>query len=155
MIDSFAVNPADSTLVRFLYACVQRFVVEGGCVMNRKADERLQHQLEQKLLAHGMRPPCRVTVNVRDGVVTVSGIVQHDYQKNAAIHACRATSGVRMVVNNLQSPGFHSVWSNSKEWDTAHPSAHAQPNQPHTAAADAAPSASAPPQREADASAEN
>ena len=83
--------------------------------MTRKADEHLQHQLEQKLLAHGLRPPCRVTVVVRGGVVTVSGTVQHDYQRNAVVHACRSMTGVKRIVNNVQAPGFHNVWKSTKD----------------------------------------
>jgi hypothetical protein len=66
-------------------------------------------------------------VTVRDGVVTLSGSVQHEYQKRAAVHACRATSGVRMVVDNLQAPGFQNVWSTKKEWEPAKPKP-AEPN---------------------------
>lgn len=105
--------------------------------MNRKEDERLQHQLEQKLVSHGLRPPCRVHVAVRNGVVTISGAVQHDYQKRAAVHACRATSGVRSVIDNLQAPGFHSAWTSVKEWETHPPR---QPPQPSQEAAPSQPS---------------
>lgn len=102
--------------------------------MTRKDDERLQHQLEQKLISHGMRPPCQLHVTVRDGVVTLTGTVQHDYQKRAAVHACRTQTGVRSVINQITAPGFHNVWINQKEWqpqkspsDTAPPKGGDQP----------------------------
>ena len=97
--------------------------------MTRKSDEHLQNQVEQKLLAHGIRPPCRVTVVVRNGVVTVSGTVQHDYQRSAVVHACRAMTGVKRIVNNVQAPGFHNVWKSTKEWEQAKPKVEPTPSE--------------------------
>ena len=85
--------------------------------MTRKADERLLGQVQQKLFFHGLRPPCRVTAELRDGIVTLTGTVQHEYQKRAAAHALRGMAAVKRVINNIQTPGFKNVWGSRKEWD--------------------------------------
>ena len=85
--------------------------------MTRKADERLLGQVQQKLFFHGLRPPCKVTAELRDGIVTLTGTVQHEYQKRAAVHALRGMAAVKRVVNNIQTPGFKNVWTSRKEWD--------------------------------------
>ena len=83
--------------------------------MARKADERLQQQVQIKLLSHGIRPPCRVTVTVKDGIVTLAGTVQHGFQKRSAVHACRAMTGVKKVVDTLQATGARKVWESRKK----------------------------------------
>ena len=85
--------------------------------MPRKADERLLGQVQQKLFYHGLRPPCKVTAEVKDGIVTLTGTVQHEYQKRAASHACRGMGAVKRVINNSQTPGFKNVWGSRKEWE--------------------------------------
>jgi hypothetical protein len=84
--------------------------------MARKEDERLQQQVQQKILSHGVRPPCRVTVSVNKGVVTLSGTVKFEYQRRAALHACRAMPGVKSVIDSLQVPPAHNVWGSADEW---------------------------------------
>lgn len=85
--------------------------------MTRKEDERLLGQVQQKLISQGIRPPCKVTAEVKDGIVTLSGTVQHDYQKRAAARVCQAMPAVKRVINNIQTPGFKNVWSSRKEWE--------------------------------------
>lgn len=82
--------------------------------MYQKADERLKTQLEQKLSSHGVRPPCKVTVTVRNGVVTLAGTVQYDHQKRTIAHACRATNGVKHVIDNVQVPPPKPAWADPK-----------------------------------------
>jgi hypothetical protein len=85
--------------------------------MAQKVDERLKGQLEQKLLSRGLRPPCRVTVAVNNGKVTLAGTVQFEYQKRAAMQTCRAARGVKTVVDNIQVSAHQSPWAaNKKEW---------------------------------------
>lgn len=87
---------------------------DGDPVMYQKADERLKTQLEQKLSSHGVRPPCKVTVTVRNGVVTLAGTVQYDHQKRTIAHACRATNGVKHVIDNVQVPPPKPAWADHK-----------------------------------------
>jgi osmotically-inducible protein OsmY len=88
--------------------------------MPQKLDERLKGQLEQKLLSRGIRPPCRVTVEVSNGTVTLAGTVQFEYQKRSAVHTCRSSTKVRSVVDNLQVLARQSPWAaNKKEWTMA------------------------------------
>jgi hypothetical protein len=99
--------------------------------MPHTADERLRNQLEHKLASHGIRPPCKVVVGVRNGQVTLSGTVQFDYQKRAAAHACRAMSGVKGVVDQIQVAAHKSPWAaNPSQW-----AVHSRTSPSHAAAA--------------------
>jgi osmotically-inducible protein OsmY len=82
--------------------------------MNQREDRRLQHQIEQKILAHGVRPPCQVQVAVQRGAVTLTGTVRYDYQKRAALRACRSINGVNSIRDNLRTAGFRNVWTSSR-----------------------------------------
>jgi hypothetical protein len=88
--------------------------------MLHKADDRLKSQVEQLLSCRGIRPPCKVSVSVRNGVVTLSGTVQYAHQKHTVVHACRASSGVRQVIDNLQVPPPKPAWGTNQQ-HTSHP----------------------------------
>lgn len=47
----------------------------------------------------------QISVEVRDGVVTLNGDVDSSSQRDAAVRAAREVSGVRSVVNNLRVRG--------------------------------------------------
>ena len=70
--------------------------------MHNKEDDRLQLRLENKLLNIGLRAPCRVTVEIYNGTVTLKGVVQYEYQKRAAIHAVRSLDGVRSFIDLMK-----------------------------------------------------
>lgn len=70
--------------------------------MAKKEDDRLQLRLENKYSSQGLRAPCRIRVEVYNGNVTVSGVVQYEYQKRSAILAARSMDGVQSVVDRLK-----------------------------------------------------
>ena len=70
--------------------------------MSKSDDDRLQMRLENKLINAGLRRPCKVSVEVYNGMVTVKGMVQYEYQKRAAIHACRTMDGIRSISDQLK-----------------------------------------------------
>lgn len=65
-------------------------------------DPKITRNVSQQLSVRGLRPPCRITVQCRDGQVTLSGSVQTLQQKQTAGQAARGVDGVRSVVDRLQ-----------------------------------------------------
>ena len=63
------------------------------------------HQIVQKVTTqlprHGIRPPCNVRVHVRNGTVTLSGTIEFEMQRKAAIHAASGVNGVQRVIDQL------------------------------------------------------
>ena len=49
-----------------------------------------------------MRSPCRIAVASRKGDVTLSGTIQFEHQRIAALHAARGIDGVRRVMDQLK-----------------------------------------------------
>jgi hypothetical protein len=70
--------------------------------MNKMPDATLVQKVTRQLSNHGMQSPCHIAVIVRKGDVTLSGTIQYEYQRIAAIHAARGIDGVRHVVDHLQ-----------------------------------------------------
>jgi osmotically-inducible protein OsmY len=64
-------------------------------------DPKITQQINQKLGSRGLRPPCHVTVQTADGVVTLSGTVQYAHQKGSAVQVATPIKGVRRVVDQL------------------------------------------------------
>ncbi len=48
-----------------------------------------------------MRSPCRIAVQTAKGVVTLSGDIEYEHQRNAAVQAARHLDGVSSVVDRL------------------------------------------------------
>jgi len=63
------------------------------------------HQIVQKVTTslprRGIRPPCNVRVHVRNGTVTLSGTIEFEMQRKAAIHAATGVNGVQRVIDQL------------------------------------------------------
>jgi len=78
--------------------------------MTRKDDERLQRRVEQRLASRGLRAPCRIQVSVNKGVVTLTGQVQYDYQKRAAVKAIQTLDGIQSVIEQLQVAPPKRAW---------------------------------------------
>jgi hypothetical protein len=49
-----------------------------------------------------MRSPCHIAVAARKGDVTLTGTIQFEYQRIAALHAARGIDGVRRVMDQLK-----------------------------------------------------
>src|SRR5262245_20666911 len=93
--------------------------------MRNKDDDRLRLRLENKLSNQGIRAPCRLSVEVYQKMVTLTGKVLYDYQKRAAIQSARSMDGVTGVIDRIK------VEAPTKNWE----------NEPHTPSAQPAPDA--------------
>ena len=73
--------------------------------MDRKvpiSDATISRNATQHLASTGLRSPCHIQVQTRNGEITLSGIVQYDHQRNAAVQAVRNIEGVKRVIENLK-----------------------------------------------------
>jgi osmotically-inducible protein OsmY len=78
---------------------------------NRVPDRALMTKVNQRLSRCGMGSNLQVNVVIRNGLVTLSGTLDYDYQRRPLLRAATGVSGVRMVVDNLKvKPPRH--------WDT-------------------------------------
>jgi osmotically-inducible protein OsmY len=64
-------------------------------------DRTIAIQVTQRLATRGLRSPCKIDVQAKNGEVTLSGHLQYPYQRNAAMQAASSTSGVRHVVDRM------------------------------------------------------
>ncbi len=64
-------------------------------------DRQILQKVTTQLPARGIRPPCNVRVNVRNGTVTLSGTIEFEMQRKAAVHAATGVNGVQRVVDQL------------------------------------------------------
>jgi len=64
-------------------------------------DRTIAQAVIQRLATRGIRSPCRIDVQSRNGEVTLSGSIQYPYQRSAAVQAASTTSGVRNVLDRL------------------------------------------------------
>jgi osmotically-inducible protein OsmY len=65
------------------------------------ADQKISMQVLNKLNGRGIRSPSIVTVNTKNGEVTLSGVVQYQHQKSAAVQAATGVTGVRRVTDQM------------------------------------------------------
>jgi BON domain len=64
-------------------------------------DRQILQKVTTQLPARGIRPPCNVRVNVRNGTVILSGKIEFEMQRKAAVHAATGVNGVQRVVDQL------------------------------------------------------
>ncbi len=65
----------------------------------RSADQKITTDVEMKIANRGLRSPCKVAVNTKNGEVTLTGTVQYAHQKAAAVQAATSVAGVRRVTD--------------------------------------------------------
>ncbi len=70
--------------------------------MNKVPDETIIQNVTRQLSNRGMQSPCHIAVTAHKGDVTLSGTIQYEYQRIAALHAVRGVDGVRRVMDHLQ-----------------------------------------------------
>lgn len=73
--------------------------------MDRKvplSDATISKNVSQQLAGRGLRSPCRIQVQTRNGEVTLSGTVQFVHQRDAAVQAIRTVEGVTRIVEKLK-----------------------------------------------------
>jgi len=64
-------------------------------------DRNIAQQVTQRLSMRGVRSPCRIDVESKNGQVTLTGSIQYAHQRSAAVQAASSASGVRHVVDRL------------------------------------------------------
>jgi osmotically-inducible protein OsmY len=64
-------------------------------------DRTIAQQVTQRMTMRGIRSPCKVDVQSRNGEVTLTGNIQFAYQRSAANQAAATTAGVRHVVDRM------------------------------------------------------
>lgn len=67
----------------------------------RVPDHQIVQKVTTQLPRRGIRPPCNVRVSVRNGTVTLSGTIEFEMQRKAAVHAATGVNGVLRVIDNL------------------------------------------------------
>jgi osmotically-inducible protein OsmY len=65
-------------------------------------DPAISQKVHERLSSLGVRAPCRVTVMCNKGNVTLSGTIQYEHQRHAAVRASRNVPGVLRVVDQMQ-----------------------------------------------------
>jgi hypothetical protein len=73
-------------------------------------DKMLDQKVTQALAARGMRAPCSIAVQTAKGVVTLSGNIEYEHQRNTAMQAARHLDGVSRVVDQLHVKPKTSPW---------------------------------------------
>jgi osmotically-inducible protein OsmY len=68
--------------------------------------DRMRHAIEAALERHAEREARRVSLDIADGRVTVSGVVGSYGEREAVVGAIRGTPGVRAVDDNLRIEPF-------------------------------------------------
>ncbi len=82
-------------LLGFLLAICQPVLAQ------KDSDDEIYDRVRQRLAANRDVKGGAIEVDVKDGVVTLSGKVTEDRQKNKAEQVTRKTKGVKKVVNRL------------------------------------------------------
>jgi osmotically-inducible protein OsmY len=65
-------------------------------------DKSINLKICQQLAGRGMRSPCHIAVQTARGVVTLTGSIEYEHQRNAAVLVARHMDGVSHVVDQLQ-----------------------------------------------------
>jgi hypothetical protein len=69
--------------------------------MSMGQDKTIIQQVTQRLATRGLRSPCRIEVESKNGEVTLTGNIQYPHQRSAARQAASTAAGVRNVVDRL------------------------------------------------------
>jgi len=89
-------NPA------LLFACLLAIVLSFGLGCARKPDDaKISTDVQSKFSQDSGLSSKQLSVQTADGVVTLSGAVDNDAQRDAASRQAASVSGVKEVVNNL------------------------------------------------------
>jgi osmotically-inducible protein OsmY len=68
----------------------------------QSSDPSISRKVGELLSNRGMRSPCRIVVATKKGRVTLSGVIQYEYQRRIAVHATGSIAGVQSVQDQLQ-----------------------------------------------------
>jgi hypothetical protein len=85
----------------FLFMCLLALAIGAGCA--RKPDDvKISSDIQAKFSQDSGLSTKQLTVEAKDGVVTLGGTVDNVAQREAASRQAASVAGVREVVNNLQ-----------------------------------------------------
>ena len=73
-------------------------------------DKAINQRITQHLATRGMRSPCRIAVQTARGVVTLTGDIEYEHQRNASLQVARHTDGVTRVIDQLHVKPKTSQW---------------------------------------------
>jgi hypothetical protein len=65
------------------------------------SDQTINRNITQLLASRGLRSPCHITVQSTNGVVTFTGTVQRQQQRDTAHQVAQNVEGVRRVVDRM------------------------------------------------------
>jgi len=85
----------------------------GVSVMQRPGqvpDKQLSQKVQQRLARAGVGSQSSISVQVRNGDVTLSGSLQYEIQRRSVLQAASGVSGVRRVVDQLQVKVAAKKW---------------------------------------------
>ena len=121
-------------------------------------DRQILPKVSAQLPRRGIRPPCDVHVSVQNGTVTLSGKIEFDLQRKAAVHAASGVNGVLRVIDQMavmhctiggwQSPTAGSHHRNSADAHHMHPLPEVEAKTPASDPAATKPSPAGAPQAE-------
>lgn len=75
---------------------------DGMTARERVADATLASEIDAKLIADPQVAANNIDVDVQDGVVTLSGVVETDFAREHAEKVAQRVDGVRRVINELK-----------------------------------------------------
>lgn len=100
---STGVQWPEKMITKILAALLLAFFVAGVCLAADKphTDDAIIDQVRLKLVADPDVKGGGVTVDCKDGVVTLSGAVESAHARDKAAKLAKKVKGVKQVVNNL------------------------------------------------------
>ena len=79
---------------------------------NEVSDKALLKSVHRRLERTGTGSQSRLTASVQRGTVTLSGKLQYENQRLPIVKSVRGVSGVRQVIDQLQSPPKTNPYGN-------------------------------------------
>jgi osmotically-inducible protein OsmY len=73
----------------------------GVSPVDKRTDTEIAQAAVTALYWHSAVPEDKVTVKVEDGIVTLDGTVEWDYQRHSALQAVSHLTGVRNIINQI------------------------------------------------------
>jgi len=73
-------------------------------------DKRVFQKVQQHISRTGLGSHTKISVQVHNGDVTLSGTLQYDTQRRPVLHAVRSVDGVRRVVDHLEVRAAPRKW---------------------------------------------
>jgi hypothetical protein len=105
--------PVMKKMSRILTVLLSAILVFGiGCA-RKPGDSQISGQIQSKFSQDSGLATKQLTVQASSGVVTLSGFVDNDAQRQAAARQAASVEGVREVINNLEVGSASSTAANS------------------------------------------